>query len=377
MPTRVDKTLAAKLLNSSVRYILSDIDGVVLSGPEVIPRVPEALTHLRRHGKAIRLLSNNASRSRRGILEHLQQRGIQGFTERDIYNSAYAAALRLRQLLGGPDGLIQGSLFVIGEPGLHEELRKVLAPGFVTYGLELHDPERVGGLDPAALRTAWTSPVLPPPCQPLCLPLSNPGPGMGREDTGKGKDDTGEVVQAGSSNERRISLAELDAVAVVVGLDNHFSSLKLAYAGMILCGPPPLPGKGKDAAGPRAWFIATNEDPQIPIGSENVLAPGAGCMVRAVETVSGRNPDAVCGKPSVDMASILFAEEGIVNARESCLMIGDRLITDIAFGNAAGCQTMLVLSGVEGMSDIEKAKKEKRNDLLPDYIGDSLACFIP
>ncbi|CCW65421.1 unnamed protein product [Phytomonas sp. EM1] len=184
--------------------------------------------------------------------------------------------------------------------------------------------------------------------------------------------------------EEGISLADLNAVAVVVGLDRHFNTLKLAYAGMILHGPPRAgwgeeeeKGKRKAPSSPLPLFIATNEDPQIPIGAENILVPGAGCMVRAVATVSGREPDAVCGKPKVDMATILFAEEGIADARASCLMVGDRLITDIAFGNAAGCQTMLVLSGIEGMQDIERAKRERRSELLPDYVADSLACFIP
>ncbi|CCW65422.1 unnamed protein product [Phytomonas sp. EM1] len=87
MPTRVDTRLAARLLDSSLKYILSDIDGVVVSGSEVIPGAPEALHYLRRQGKEIRFLSNNASLSRREILENFEKHGIRGFTEKEIYNS--------------------------------------------------------------------------------------------------------------------------------------------------------------------------------------------------------------------------------------------------------------------------------------------------
>ncbi|CCW71989.1 unnamed protein product [Phytomonas sp. Hart1] len=395
MSMRMDKALAAELLNSPLQFVLLDIDGVVSSGNDILPRIPETLKYLRFRGKAIRFISNNSSHSRRAIHEVFQAHGIRGVAAGEILNSAYAVALRLRQLLGGPDGLVRGNLFVIGEDGLHEELREVLAPGFISYGLELHDPERVGGLDPAALRGAWTTPVLPPPQQPLRLLRSNPGPGMGREnrrkrkdDSGKEEDDSGEVVQAGSANERWISLAELNAVAVVVGLDFHFSSLKLTYAAIILRGRP-SPSKDNTCEeteeeeeeeaeeNPRALFIATNEDPQVPIGLRTVFVPGDGCLVRAVATAAGREPDAVCGKPQIDLAMALFANEDIHDVRTSCLMVGDRLTTDVAFGNAMGCQTMLVLSGAEGLRDVEKAKREQRKDLIPDYIADSLACFIP
>ncbi|CCW65516.1 unnamed protein product [Phytomonas sp. EM1] len=361
MPTQVDATLAAKLLDSPLKYFLLDIDGVVASGHEVIPRVPETLKYLRFKGKTIRFLSNNSSYSRHQIIKVFEKRGIRGFTEKEVYNSGYAAALRLQQLLGkpvrDPDGgeqlLVHGNLFVIGEGGLHEELRRVLAPGFITYGLELHDAERVGGFDGARVCSAWGCAVLPPP-----------------------------LADVATSPNRRLSLADLNAVAVVVGLDWHFNTLKLAYAAMILRGPPrPEGGLGGEEEGegaaPGALFIATNEDPQVPAGCREVFAPGDGCMVRAVAIASGREPDAVCGKPRIDMAAVLFAKEEIADARASCLMVGDRLTTDVAFGNAAGCQTMLVLSGVEGMRDIERAKRERRSELLPDYVADSLACFIP
>ncbi|KAJ1502819.1 cytochrome c oxidase subunit 1 [Coelomomyces lativittatus] len=47
-------------------------------------------------------------------------------------------------------------------------------------------------------------------------------------------------------------------------------------------------------------------------------------------------------------------------------MIGDRLETDIKFGQQIGCATLLVLSGVHGLLDVT------RTQIVPDYVMDSL-----
>jgi 4-nitrophenyl phosphatase len=160
----------------------------------------------------------------------------------------------------------------------------------------------------------------------------------------------------------------------VIGLDKHFNGLKLAYGSILLQGPP---ASLRSDTYKTPLFLATNEDPQIPIGDDNTRVPGAGSMVAALSVAAGRRPDAVCGKPHVDMANILFAAEGIKKPKETCLMIGDRLTTDVAFGNAAGCQSMLVLSGIEGLADVHRAEAEGNTALMPDYVADSLAVFLP
>lgn len=374
MPVSLDAAKAAALLASpGLRYILLDIDGVLWSGMTVYNGIPETLAHFRDSGKQVRFLSNNASVSRKGLLANFQKRGITGVEESQMYNSGYAAALRLQQLLGRAEQgesqpLVHGNVFVVGEQGLHEEIQGVLAPGFITYGLELHDAEKAGGYDGPRIASAWHQPVMPPPQQRLVICNGN---------TCRTVQATGD---AAVDKENGISLAELNPVAVVAGLDNHFNMVKLAYAAMVLQGPPPsLSTKAGGAHAPvtKALFVATNEDPQIPMGPDAILTPGEGCMVGPVATASGRMPDAICGKPHVDMARILFQAEGIQQPRESCLMIGDRLTTDVAFGNAAGCQSMLVLSGAEGLQDVQAAEQSGKKSLIPDYVGDSLAVFLP
>lgn len=367
MAQRLDAAKAAKLLTSPLQYILLDIDGVLWCGGHVIPKVPETLQHLRSTGKKLRFLSNNASLSREQLMQTFAKKGIESVTAAECYNSAYAAALRLQRLLGRPTTTdegevprVHGNIFVIGEQGLHDELQQVLAPGFITYGMELHDAAQAGGYHTEQLGAAWRSATLPPPLKRLVSCDGN----------------TCKMVQAGTDNAAPISLSDLNAVAVVVGLDMHFNILKLAYASIILQGPP-KDLRGSDAAAKSPLFIATNEDPQIPIGSDGVLLPGAGAMVSSLSTVSNRKPDAVCGKPHVDMAMTLFEAEGIKNPAEQCLMVGDRVTTDIAFGNAAKCQTLLVLSGVEGLDDVAAAEKDGNKTFIPTYIADSLATLLP
>lgn len=345
---------AAGLL-ASVEYILLDIDGVVWSGEHVLPGIPQTLQYLRSCGKQIRFLTNNASVSRAQLVRMFLNRGIEGVKEGEVYNSGFAAALRLQRLLtagnrhGAEGRLVERNVFVIGEDGLHEELRRVLAPGYITYGLELHDPERCGGYNANRAASAWRQRTLPAPLQQLSLPSGDCGDG--------------------------ISLADLSPGAVVVGLDLHFNMLKLAYASLCLQKRRALKQENASEKDD-VVFIATNEDPQIPIGTEGLLLPGCGGIVSALATVSGRRPDVVCGKPHVDMAKILFEAEGITDPQR-CLMVGDRLTTDVAFGNAAGCKTMFVLSGAETMDNVMQAERCNDLALLPDFIAASLAVFLP
>ncbi|EKG06037.1 p-nitrophenylphosphatase, putative [Trypanosoma cruzi] len=350
---------AAEVL-ASVRYVLLDVDGVLWAGKHVLPNIPETLSYLRLREKQIRFLTNNASISRAGMVREFQRRGIQGVREDEVYNSGFAAALRLQSLFTankstGSDGpLVERNIFVIGEEGLHEEMRRVLAPGYIAYGMELHDAEKCGGYDAHVVASAWKQRVLP-------APLQSSATSCGIAATGHA---------AGG-----ISISDLSPAAVVVGLDMHFNMLKLAYASLCLQERPAAQPAGTSSSTP-TYFIATNEDPQIPVGEDFLLLPGAGGMVSALRTVSGRSPDFVCGKPHVDMAKVLFEAEGITDPQQ-CLMVGDRLTTDIAFGNAAGCKTMLVLSGAEKMDRVRQAERDGHVSLLPDFIAPSLAIFLP
>lgn len=110
-------------------------------------------------------------------------------------------------------------------------------------------------------------------------------------------------------------------------------------------------------------FLATNPDRTCP--TENGAIPDAAGMIGAIEGVTGRTVDTVLGKPSVRMLETALGKLGVDAA--DCLMIGDRLETDIEMGNRAGMTTALVLSGVTGPEAVSEGQT------TPDHVLESLA----
>merc|ERR1712083_518853 len=92
---------------------------------------------------------------------------------------------------------------------------------------------------------------------------------------------------------------------------------------------------------------------------------GGGSMVAALAASSQREPVLV-GKPSQFMTEFLAKEYGI-SPKRMC-MVGDRLDTDILFGQTGGMRTLLVLSGVT----TEEKLREKSNRVYPDHYAASI-----
>lgn len=117
--------------------------------------------------------------------------------------------------------------------------------------------------------------------------------------------------------------------AVIVGICRHFDySLMESAMNAILGG---------------AEFVATNRDATYPLEGDR-FQPGAGAVVAGIATCTGREPFVV-GKPNPFLIETILQETG-VSASET-LVVGDRLDTDIECGVRAGCDTFLVLTGVE------------------------------
>ena len=92
-----------------------------------------------------------------------------------------------------------------------------------------------------------------------------------------------------------------------------------------------------------AYFVATNPDVTCPMpGGAEWL--DAGSFVALLEAACGREADVVVGKPSPLMLEVILAEWGL--PAEACLLVGDRLETDMELGRRAGVATALVLTGV-------------------------------
>jgi len=148
---------------------------------------------------------------------------------------------------------------------------------------------------------------------------------------------------------------EDDIGAVVVGFDEYISYPKILQACNYLSRPDCL-------------FLATNTDETFPMEIPLVV-PGTGTMVKAIQTPSGRIPQ-VFGKPFPPMLQAISKHCDIIPERT--LMVGDRLNTDINFGRNCNLQTLLVLSGVTTLIQLNQQEELGDKSLIPQYYTDSL-----
>lgn len=116
--------------------------------------------------------------------------------------------------------------------------------------------------------------------------------------------------------------------AVVVGFDRHLSYTKIALASMYIT-ELDVP------------FIASNPDTTF-IAPPARAMPEVGFTTNGISAVTGRDCVYV-GKPSNFMMKDIAREHKLDLNRT--LMVGDRLDTDVLFGNSANVDTCLVFSG--------------------------------
>jgi 4-nitrophenyl phosphatase len=128
-----------------------------------------------------------------------------------------------------------------------------------------------------------------------------------------------------------------EAQAVVMGIDRGINVDKMREATLLVRRGVP--------------FFATNDDKTFPTPRGEI--PGAGAWLAVVTTASGIQP-VVAGKPAPYLIDL--ARQRLGTSKEETLVVGDRLETDIAGGQAAGCPVALVLSGVSGREQAEAWK---------------------
>jgi 4-nitrophenyl phosphatase len=114
-----------------------------------------------------------------------------------------------------------------------------------------------------------------------------------------------------------------------------------------------------------AGFIATNPDTTFP--SEEGLIPGAGSILAALIAATSVEPE-VIGKPSTGM--LVQGAALLGTAPAETVMLGDRLDTDILAGKRAGFITLLVLTGVSTLEELESS------EVQPDVVVPDLAPLV-
>jgi NagD protein len=109
-------------------------------------------------------------------------------------------------------------------------------------------------------------------------------------------------------------------------------------------------------------LIATNLDPNCPVGNGKYRA-GCGAFVAMLEFATGKQAFSV-GKPSPVM--MRMARKALDLATDETIMIGDTMGTDILGAGSMGFTTVLTLSGVTKLEDLDKY------GYTPDFIIKSI-----
>jgi phosphoglycolate/pyridoxal phosphate phosphatase family enzyme len=107
-----------------------------------------------------------------------------------------------------------------------------------------------------------------------------------------------------------------------------------------------------------ARLIATNPDRTCPVEGGEI--PDCAGMMAAVEAVTGKPVEVVVGKPSPIILQSALDTLGVEAG--DCVIVGDRIETDIVMGKRLGLATVLVLSGITRGDDPRIA------ELAPDLV---------
>jgi len=141
--------------------------------------------------------------------------------------------------------------------------------------------------------------------------------------------------------------------AVIASFDRTFEYRKLQIA--------------FDAIRVGARFFATNADRYCPVPGGG--QPDAAAVIAAIEACTAVSVEAVVGKPSLHMADAVLAHLQL--SPDQCLMIGDRLETDVMLGLNAGMDAALALTGATDEAMLA------RSTIQPTYVLRTLSELIP
>lgn len=132
------------------------------------------------------------------------------------------------------------------------------------------------------------------------------------------------------------ALVDENPDAVVLTYDTTFDYQKFVKAHKALLGG--------------ARFIATHPDLLCP--TEDGFVPDIGCLIAAFQTAGHAEP-LIIGKPSATMVKPLLRKFDL--RPDECVVVGDRLYTDIRMGVENGLGSLLVLTGESRLPDLEQS----------------------
>jgi arabinose operon protein AraL len=115
-----------------------------------------------------------------------------------------------------------------------------------------------------------------------------------------------------------------------------------------------------------AHFIATNPDRTCPFPEGEL--PDCAAVIAALEAVTGKGVEAIMGKPSPIALQVVLEVIGM--SPEDCLLVGDRLDTDIRMALDSGMTAALVMTGVTNAQALETSP------IRPHHVLPSIAHMV-
>ncbi len=122
-----------------------------------------------------------------------------------------------------------------------------------------------------------------------------------------------------------------------------------------------------DAIRAGARFVATNGDRYCPTPTGGL--PDAAAVIGAIEGCTGKQVEVIVGKPSPITARAIL--DRLQLPASECIIVGDRLETDIRMGQEAGMATAVVLTGVT------TAELLAASEIRPNYVLRRLDELLP
>ena len=120
----------------------------------------------------------------------------------------------------------------------------------------------------------------------------------------------------------------------------------------------------------RARLIATNPDRYCPMPGGRG-EPDAAAIIAAIEASTNTKCEAIVGKP--DPAMLQAALAGYDIEPRNCIVVGDRLSTDIRMARNSGVTATLVLTGETNLSDLPHISVDE----APHFILDRIDRLLP
>lgn len=120
----------------------------------------------------------------------------------------------------------------------------------------------------------------------------------------------------------------------------------------------------------RARLITTNPDRYCPFPGGRG-EPDAAAIIGAIEGCTGITCEQNVGKPDPFMLEAALSRLGL--STDQCVMVGDRLHTDIRMAVMAGMASALVLTGDSTRADLDNLNPDQH----PTWVLESIADLLP